>query len=107
MKGRIFMNQKILTVELLEVDSDRDVLRFKFDDAVLDVNLNSATCQNDLKAVFVKLLQQLLDNEITLNLNYDETYRKGLYKEVCEEYIKDLNRELLSVKGKMQQELSA
>ena len=102
------MSQRIIDVTLT-VSADVDVLVFGLDDEHSDayaVNLNSATSQNELKVVFSKLLQLLLEENIVLQLVIAEGYGKGLYKDVCREYIDDLNRELAQVKESMKKEIS-
>ena len=105
MSEKIYMNQNIVNVELLALDEDKDILRFKFEDEQLDVNLNSSLCQNDLKAVFVRLIQMLLEGDVYLQFSPEDDYNRRMYIEVCEEYIKDLNRELVSTKDKIVNEL--
>lgn len=101
------MNQRIIDV-ILTASADVDVLVFVLDDENPDayiVNLNSATSQNELKNVFSKLLQILLEEDVALRLLIADGYGKGLYKDVCREYIDDLNRELVQVKEIIQKEL--
>lgn len=64
------MSQRVIDVTLT-VLSDVDVLVFGLDDKKqydYTVNLNSATSQNELKNVFSRLLQLLLQEDIILNL---------------------------------------
>lgn len=105
MSEEISMNRKAIEVVLLAADEETDLLRFKFEDNPLDVNLNSPVCQNELKAVFVRLLQMLIENDVYLEFNHADDYGRGMYIEVCEEYIKDLNRELASAKEKIYKEM--
>lgn len=108
MKGKKSMNQRTIDV-VLTVSGEIDVLVFCLDEEQPDaytVNLNSTTSQNELKEVFAKLLQLLLSEDISLKLIIAEGYSKGLYKDVCKEYIEDLNRELVKVKESIKQELS-
>ena len=94
------MNQKTICVRLKTVDQS-DVLTFDLDEENPEkyvVNLNDANSQNSLKQVFVKLLNILIDSDIELSLEIDENYKKGLYKDVCIEYINELNKELEDVK---------
>lgn len=105
MKGEIFMNPTEIEVRLLAVDSETDVLRFFFDEEKIDVNLNSSTCQNDIKNVFVRVLNILVEKEVLFNLVFDKDYDRTMYKEVCTEYINDLNKEIQSVRGKIVEEL--
>ena len=105
MSEEISMNQKAIEVVLLAADEETDLLRFKFEDDPLYVNLNSPICQNELKAVFVRLLQMLIENDVYLEFNHADDYGRGMYIEVCEEYIRDLNRELASAKEKIHKEM--
>lgn len=108
MKGRIFMSQKVIDV-ILTVSADVDVLAFQLDEKNPDaytVNLNSSASQLELKRVFSKLLQLLLEEDIILQLVVAEGYGKILHKDVCREYIDDLNRELVQVKENLQKDIS-
>lgn len=105
MKGEIFMKQETINVELMELSPDDDILRFHVEGESLDVNLNSAECQNSLKNVFSTLLRFLIHSDINLELSYNTEYKRIMYVEVCKEYIKDLNRELASIKDEIRAEL--
>ncbi len=95
------MNQKIIDVELKSLEDDTDILEFQYEDNPLPVNLNSDATQNELKAVFERLLQELMLNDVALHFKYAEAYKRGMFIEVCEEYVKDLNRELKNVKERL------
>ena len=102
------MNQKVIEVKLT-VLSDIDVLIFGLDEEQPEayvVNLNSADSQNELKKVFSHLLQMLIETDIYLKYTIAPGYSKGLYKDVCKEYIDDLNRELSQVRANMEKEIS-
>lgn len=101
MKGEIFMNQEIIKVELLTKDPDSDILRFYVGDSPRDVNLNDPNCQSALKSVFAILLKKIMQEDIKLELEIAEDFKRGMYKEVCTEYIGDLNNELDRVKGEI------
>lgn len=101
------MNPRIIDVQLT-VSADVDILIFALDDECPDdyiVSLSSSTSQNELKKVFSKLLQILMEEDVTLRLTIAEGYGKTLQKEVCQAYIEDLNRELQQVKESMKAEL--
>ena len=100
------MKPETIRVELMELDPDTDILRFHVKENPLDVNLNSAECQSSLKDVFSALLKLLIDTDINLELSYGAEYNRLMYLEVCNEYIKDLNRELANVKDELRSELS-
>lgn len=108
MKGKIFMNQKQIEV-LLTVVGESDVLNFMLDQEKPDeyvVNLNSDTSQSELKKVFSKLLELIIENDVKLVLKIAEGYSKVLYMDVCTVYIDDLNREISSVAESVRKDVS-
>lgn len=101
------MNQIMIKV-MLTVLGEEDVLIFYLDDEHLEeyvIKLNSATNQADIKKVFSKILQLVLENDIALDYSVAEGYTKGLYKEVCKEYIEDLQNEINNAREQILQEL--
>jgi hypothetical protein len=100
MKEKKSMNQEVINVELFS-NNGVDTLLFKElgSKEGISVNLNSTTGQQDLKNVFGNLLHILQNKDVELRLNINPLYKKGLYKEVCEEYIKDLNKEIKAVRA--------
>ena len=109
MKGKQYMKQERINVLLKNV-GDQDLLVFEISSEDkskdLSINLNSDSCQSEIRKVFSCLLKKMIDSEIQLDLQIDLQYSKGLYKEVCEEYIKDLNREIKQVQAELSIELS-
>lgn len=108
MKGKIFINQKQIEV-LLTVVGESDVLNFILDQEKPDeyvVNLNSDTSQSELKKVFSKLLELIIENDVKLVLKIAEGYSKVLYMDVCIVYIDDLNREISNVAESVRKEVS-
>ena len=105
MKGKIYMNPRVIDVELT-VSGEADILLFHFDSEAPEkysVNLNSSSSQTELKEIFSKLLELLIDEDLKLELKIADGYTKGLYKDVC---ISDLNREILQVKTRITRELA-
>lgn len=102
MKEKTSMSLEIIKVKLLEVEGI-DTLTFEIPkiEEGISVNLNTNEGQNDLKRVFENLLVIINSKDIELKLEIDENYKKGLYKEVCAEYIEDLNKEIKSVRGEV------
>lgn len=102
------MNQKQIEV-LLTVVGESDVLNFILDQEKPDeyvVNLNSDTSQSELKKVFSKLLELIIENNVKLVLKIAEGYSKVLYMDVCTVYIDDLNREISSVAESVRKDVS-
>lgn len=102
MKEKTSMSLEIIKVKLLEVEGV-DTLTFEIPkiEEGISVNLNTNEGQNDLRRVFENLLVIINSKDIELKLEIDENYKKGLYKEVCAEYIEDLNKEIKSVRGEV------
>ena len=101
------MNQIILEVKLFAENTDDDILAFAFEDEECRVNLNSDSCQGELKEVFSKLVKLCLQNEVTLKRRIEDGYSRGLYKDVCSEYVTELQRELDRIKDRIRREVSA
>lgn len=102
------MSQAQIKVLLTSLN-ETDVMKFyvnndKYPDG-LEVNLNNADGQNDLKKVFSALLERTIESEVILELEIPSEYTKGLYREVCTEYVNDLNGELKIVRDKIRSEL--
>lgn len=106
MSEKTSMNQGTVKVILKAPDENKDVLLFVFADKELEVNLNSDQCQSELKKIFIHLLKELMEADINLAFSIEEGYNRMFYVEACEEYIKDLNRELNSIKQTIRDELS-
>lgn len=101
------MNQMVINVQLT-VLGEEDVLIFLIDKENPEkyvVGLNSANNQTDIKKVFSKILEILFNNNITLKLEIAEGYSKGLYKDVCGEYINQLQKEISNVKEQLIKEI--
>lgn len=99
------MNQenKVINVHL-EKREKKDYLIFDFEE-VAEVCLNNDESQNDLKSIFVKLLAEVIENPVELEFTDNAEYKTGLYIDVCKEYIKDLNKEIMSVRKNMPEKL--
>ena len=97
------------TIEVLLIaDNEKDSLIFKIDEKnpnAFQINLNSDSNQMQIKEVFSKLLEILIEQDIVLELVVDANYTKGLYKDVCKEYIKELNAEIENVKHLIREKL--
>ncbi len=100
------MNQITLDVKLYEDSGENDILSFQFEDTEGKVYLNSDSCQAQMKEVFSRLIILSLNDDIQLKLIIDEGYGRGLYKDVCSEYIKELQKELDNVKDRIRREMA-
>ena len=101
MIGRIFMNQESKAINVhLEKRENKDYLVFGFEE-VAEVCLNDDESQNNLKSIFVKLLTEITKYPVELQFLENPEYKTGLYIDVCKEYIKDLNKEIMNVRKNM------
>lgn len=99
------MNQEEKKIKVyLETKGKEDYMCFEFEKEKT-VCLTNEDCQNDLKDVFNTLLKELLIQPIRLEYFQNKSFSKGLYIDVCTEYIKDLNREINSVRKKIPEKL--
>ncbi|MBU3093824.1 hypothetical protein KPL35_17470 [Clostridium sp. CF011] len=93
------LETKIIEVELKE----NDILAFFIKTNEYQVNLKSEDSQNELKTIFSALLEEMIANPIKLNFKTANGYNKGLYIDVCTEYVKELNREINEVSNRVPQ----
>lgn len=102
MKEKISMNQEKISVVLYD-NNGVDTLRFDFPEIKegILVNLDKTSGQKDLKKVFETLLKKLNSSDVTLELTIEKQYKKGLFKEVCTEYISDLNSEIQQIRAEI------
>lgn len=103
------MSREKVKVELRQSDG-KDLLVFdiKAEDDQNDYLLtlsDSKNSQNELKKIFTRLLEILLEKDIELDLIMDESFKGNLIEDVCKEYLKDLNTELKNVKAKIKDEV--
>lgn len=101
MSEKTSMNLEVIKVKLRE-NSGKDVMVFEFPDEKINVNLNETSGQKDFKTVFEKLLKILNDIDVELELSIDDQYKKVLYKEVCNEYILELNKEIKQIREEIE-----
>jgi hypothetical protein len=103
------MKQEKINVLLKNID-DHDLLVFEISSGDkskdLSINLNSDNCQSEIKKVFSSLLEKMINSEIQLELKIDPQYSKGLYIDVCKEYITNLNREIEQIHNELVIELA-
>lgn len=94
------VESNIIEVRLTVLDN-MDVLVFMLDlenPKKYVINLNDQNSQAQIKEVFAKLLEMLLKMDLALELKIEDGYSKGLYKDVCSEYISELNKEIAQTK---------
>lgn len=88
------MNQEENKIKVyLVCEEEKDYLVFDFEES-LKVNFNEESNQNELKEVFIRIFNEMTKSSIKLEYVDKPEYKNNLYKDVCREYIKDLNREI-------------
>ncbi|WP_418831139.1 hypothetical protein [Paraeggerthella sp.] len=83
-------------------EGEIEKIRFDFDDKP-ELNLNDEKNQVQVKELFVKLLNELVKNNITIIPDIPESRKNDLYGEVCQEYINQLNSEISRVRSRLSQ----
>lgn len=97
MEEGIYMSQEERIIKVyLEKKEKEDFLIFDVD-AKMSICLNNEDSQVELQKVFIVLLQEILKHPIKLQYEKNNDYTNALYVDVCEEYVKDLNREILRI----------
>ena len=56
--------------------------------------------------VFSKLVYLCINNDVELSLEIEEGYKRSLYKDVCQEYVRELQREMNNVREKIRREFN-
>lgn len=64
------------------------------------IDLNSDD-QSKLKDVFYKIIELCLEEDFEFNLEIADGYDKNLYIEISEEYIKQLNAEIVKIRERI------
>ncbi len=95
MKEGTSMNPRTIKVLLTTLGEDKDILQFCLDkDTYINIDLDSTACQTEIKKLFSEILRIAVDEEVELEFVSEEGFPRDLYKDVCEQYILDIAREL-------------
>ena len=90
---------------LLKEESEKDVLEFKIKQGlIMQIDLNSKD-QTYLRELFYHIINQAFVEDFEFSLNVDPNYKKSLYIEISQEYIKQLNLELRKIIQDIPEEL--
>lgn len=94
------MENKQINVTLKKVN-EKDSLVFKVSDTkevIIDLNSDD---QTKLKELFYILVQDLMENTISLKLAIEDGYDVKIFTEIATEYVDALNAEIKSVKANL------
>lgn len=97
-----FMESKVVQ---LKEENGEDVLEFNINsDLTKQIDLNNKD-QTGLRELFYDVINQAFEEEFQFILNVNPNYKKTLYIEISEEYIKQLNSELKKIIQDIPEEL--
>ena len=97
--------KKITQAEIAELLGVSPATVSKYEAGTLEPNIESIkklselfdVSIDELKEVFVRILSEMTRTSIKLVYVDKAEYKNNLYKDVCKEYVKDLNREINTV----------
>jgi hypothetical protein len=78
---------------ILNAIEDNDILSFELT-PVLQVKLTDTQGSNDLLNVFVAILKILVAEDVSVQLIDNPSYTNQMYKDICAEYIAELNNDI-------------
>ncbi|MGN1278985.1 MAG: hypothetical protein ACI4UG_05915 [Candidatus Onthovivens sp.] len=82
---------------LLKEENKKDVLEFKItQNLTMQIDLNSKD-QTYLRELFYHIISQAFVEDFEFSLSVEQNYKKNLYIEISQEYIKQLNLELKKI----------
>lgn len=86
---------KTIMAKVVKLDGNSEALRFTISEQVLDVALTSQDGINDLKAVYEALLNEIINDEVTVELEDKDAGATAMYQDVCREYVDLLKKDLV------------
>lgn len=103
-------NQKaIILFEVSDVD-DEDILSVDLSscgkDNPISINLNNdATCQDEMKALFLSIVEAMLDYDISIEFTENEEYPRAFIYDAMSSFVADLTNEIATVKASIASDL--
>lgn len=97
-----------LLFQLSNVD-DKDILIVDLSNCGKDpvtINLNNeATCQDEMKALFLSIVELMLDYDVSIEFIEDKEYPRKFISDAMSSFVADLSSEILTVKASMVSDL--
>ncbi|MGI6127972.1 MAG: hypothetical protein ACOYEF_13640 [Planifilum sp.] len=87
-----------IQAKVVKVDNDDEALRFFINDKGLDVLLTKRDGINGLRAVYEALLEEVIEDNVSIELMDKDKDATAMYHDVCREYIQLLNNDLTSAR---------
>ena len=82
---------------ILSEKMGRDVLTLDLKNESVEIDFNNNE-QNYLREVFYSIIENVLEEDFEFEYRTADNYEKKLYIEIAQEYIKQLNSEMRSIK---------
>lgn len=89
---------KTITAKVVKLDENNEALRFIISEKELDIVLTSQDGINGLKIVYEALLEEVMKDDVTVELEEKDTGVTAMYQDVCREYIELLKTDLGSAR---------
>lgn len=83
----------------------RDVLTLDLKNESVEIDFNNNE-QNYLREVFYSIIENVLEEDFEFEYRTADNYEKKLYIEIAQEYIKQLNSEMRSIKEEAQRDFA-
>lgn len=91
----------ICTAMIVRTSEDNETLRFDINGSTVDVELTQESGVNGLRQLFERLLTLLVSDEVEIELAPRQDGTTAMYHDVCREWIKLLNQDLVTVRQEM------
>ena len=100
LKGMKYMDKKRA---ILSEKDGKDILTLYLKSGSAEIDFNNSD-QSYLRKVFYLVIENILEEDFEFEFVAEEGYEKKLYIEIAQEYIKQLNSELKSIKESAKQD---
>jgi len=90
---------------ILSEKMGRDVLTLDLKNESVEIDFNNNE-QNYLREVFYSIIENVLEEDFEFEYRTADNYEKKLYIEIAQEYIKQLNSEMRSIKEEAQRDFA-
>ena len=90
---------------ILSEKMGRDILTLDLKNESVEIDFNNNE-QNYLREVFYSIIENVLEEDFEFEYRTADNYEKKLYIEIAQEYIKQLNSEMRSIKEEAQRDFA-
>ena len=89
---------------ILAEKAGKDILTLYLKNGPVEIDFNNSE-QNYLRKVFYSIIENVLEEDFEFEFENEDGYEKKLYIEIAQEYIKQLNSEIRSIKKEANRDL--